>query len=72
MRTLTQARVQPQCCHITACLCSDLQAVYKTYIDVVHVEKSQTARTFTVASQPADRGASQVAPTNKADCQLLL
>jgi MCM P-loop domain len=37
-----------------------MQAVYKTYIDVVHVKKSQTARTFTVAQPAADASASQV------------
>jgi hypothetical protein len=37
-----------------------MQAVYKTYIDVVHVKKSQTARTFTVAQPAADANASQV------------
>lgn len=37
-----------------------MQAVYKTYIDVVHVKKSQTARTFTVAQPVADASASQV------------
>ena len=37
-----------------------MQAVYKTYIDVVHVKKSQTARTFTVAQPATDASASQV------------
>ena len=37
-----------------------MQAVYKTYIDVVHVKKSQTARTFTVAQPAADASAQQV------------
>lgn len=43
-----------------------LKAVYKTYIDVVHVEKSQTARTFTVA-QPAAAGDASQEPATQPD-----
>lgn len=35
---------------LTACTCApDVQAVYKTFIDVVHVEKTEGARLFSVA-----------------------